>query len=38
MKDPARRLRLYTRAVLTLAALALILLSPNALDAQVTLP
>ncbi len=36
MKDPARRLRLYTRAALTLAALALILLSPNALNAQVT--
>lgn len=36
MKDPARSLRLYSRAALTLTALALILLSPSASNAQVT--
>jgi hypothetical protein len=36
MKDPARGHRLYSRAALTLTALALILLSPYASDAQVT--
>jgi hypothetical protein len=36
MKDPARSLRLYSRAALTLTALALILLSPSAMNAQVT--